>query len=63
MLIHDAIAEYILTQGDTEVKECDLSKHLVDLTNQVNGAITQLEAQYSVSCIVWFMYLKSISAF
>lgn len=49
MLIHDALAEYILTQGDTEVKESDLTKHLAELTNQVNGAITKLEVQYDVS--------------
>lgn len=49
MLIHDAIAEYILTQGDTEVKELDLAKHLVDITKQINGEMTKLEVQYNVS--------------
>jgi len=49
MLIHDAIAEYILTQGDTEVKCSDLTKHLAELTNHVNGELSKLELQYHVS--------------
>ncbi|XP_053378401.1 tyrosine-protein phosphatase 99A-like isoform X2 [Mercenaria mercenaria] len=48
MLIHDAIAEYILTQGDTEIKEHDISKYLTQVTHQVNGEMTSLDIQYNL---------------
>ena len=49
MLIHDAIAEYILTQGDTEIRGDDISKYLSQVTNQINGEMTSLDIQYNVS--------------
>ncbi|KAL4226612.1 Protein tyrosine phosphatase [Mactra antiquata] len=48
MLIHDAIAEYILTQGDTEIKEHDISKYLENVTKQTNGELTSLDIQYNL---------------
>ena len=49
MLIHDAIAEFILTKGETEIKDVDISKYVSDLTRQINGEITPLQIQYNVS--------------
>ncbi|XP_052779074.1 tyrosine-protein phosphatase 99A-like isoform X2 [Mya arenaria] len=48
MLIHDAIAEWILTQGDPEIKESDLTKQLARLTRQVNGEIPPIDIQYNL---------------
>ncbi|XP_060555238.1 tyrosine-protein phosphatase 99A-like isoform X5 [Ruditapes philippinarum] len=48
MLIHDAIAEYILTQGDTEIRADDISKYLSQVTNQINGEMTSLDIQYNL---------------
>ena len=49
MLIHDAIAEYILTQGETEIRDADISKYVSDLTRQMNGEIAPITIQYNVS--------------
>lgn len=56
MLIHDAIAEYILTQGDTEIKEHDISKYLNQITKQINGEMTSLDIQYNVSCMFYTLF-------
>lgn len=51
MLIHDAIAEYILTNGDTEIKEHEISKYLEKVTKQCNGEMTPLDIQYNAVSI------------
>lgn len=49
MLIHDAIAEYILTQGDTEVKDYDIGRTIENLTHQIDGEPTPLDVQYTLA--------------
>ena len=49
MLIHDVIAEFLLTQGDTEVKDYDIGRCISNLTHQIDGEPTPLDMQYSVS--------------
>ena len=49
MLIHDVVAEYLLTQGDTEVREYDIGRTIEALTHQVDGEPTPLSLQYYVS--------------
>jgi hypothetical protein len=58
MLIHDAIAEYILTQGDTEIRADDISKYLAQVTNQINGEMTSLDIQYNVSGRLTLQFTK-----
>ena len=48
MLIHDVIAEFLLTQGDTEVRDYDIGKCITTLTHQIDGEPTPLDIQYSV---------------
>ena len=49
MLIHDVLAEYLLTQGDTEVKDYDIGNTIERLTHQIDGEPTPLDLQYTVS--------------
>ena len=53
MLIHDVLAEYLLTQGDTEVKDYDIGNTIERLTHQIDGEPTPLDLQYTVSIIVF----------
>ncbi|XP_052213906.1 tyrosine-protein phosphatase 99A-like isoform X2 [Dreissena polymorpha] len=46
ILIHEAIAEYILTGGDTEIKEGDLGRQLARLKQQINGEIPLIDIEY-----------------
>jgi hypothetical protein len=50
MLVHDALAEYIMGGGHTEFRDCNLSEYLRDLTEtgdeQTDTALTR---QYQVS--------------
>ena len=55
MLIHDVIAEFLLTQGDTEVRDYDIGKCITTLTHQIDGEPTPLDIQYSVRFHIYAM--------
>ncbi|KAJ8301223.1 hypothetical protein KUTeg_020210, partial [Tegillarca granosa] len=49
MLIHDALVEYIISGGDTEVKKSDLSKFIDKLTEKEDGVEESLlDKQYKL---------------
>ncbi|KAL3853318.1 hypothetical protein ACJMK2_016867 [Sinanodonta woodiana] len=37
MLVHDALVEYVITQGETEVRDQDISKYVANLTKVLDG--------------------------
>ena len=51
MLIHDVVAEFLLTQGDTEVRDYDIGRRIETLIHQIDGEPTPLSLQYHV-CIL-----------
>ena len=59
MLIHDVVAEFLLTQGDTEVRDYDIGRRIETLTHQIDGEPTPLSLQYHV-CILNSSYLPQI---
>ena len=52
MLIHDVVAEFLLTQGDTEVRDYNIGRRIEALTHQIDGEPTPLSLQYHVSKLI-----------
>lgn len=48
MLIHNALAEYILSSGNTEIREQNISPYLQNITKSEKEGETMLEKQYQV---------------
>ena len=61
IFIHDALLEFILSGGETEVKDTLLRQYLDDLCIPADNGITGLEKQYRVSAgnEVCYMHMKN----